>query len=511
MSDDISLLREFVDERSDAAFRELVVRKFDFVYGAAVRQVGGDAHLARDVAQNVFIDLARKARTLAGRPTLAGWLYTSTRFAASKALRSRSRRLVHESAAHATHAIMTAHTGSEDTWDDLRPILDSAMHELSERDRDVILLRFFEGRAFAEMGGSLGIGENAARMRVERALEKLRERLARRGVTSTTAALGLTLAGQPLVSAPAGLAATIAGTSLATAAVRAGSGLVISSSILQCMNTGKLIATTVGVVAAVGLGVYLGVKSQIQVSAALPLALTAGTNDNDAGMRAEISHLRLELSRVASERSALSTSRAKPSNALNASVNPLEPLRVLTNLQQRKLAKSEVDFINSDARFTPAFAELFALTPMEQEVLQRSVDTARDRLAELERANATVSRATNGDVLVAVKAFPEAGGDVYDRMLQTFAETLGPERNNAFFTLGLEELEKTLGRFGTPQRTIKFSRTDATDGSVRYAMQEHLKLPKENGNYTSDFASFAELTRQAGAIVKLLPADFVKQ
>src|SRR5687767_12285574 len=106
MHDDASLLRLFIDESSDVAFRELVLRRFDFVYASALRQVGGDAHLAREVAQNVFMDLARKARALSARSNIAGWLYTSTRFAASKALRSRVRRLNHETAAQLTSEIL---------------------------------------------------------------------------------------------------------------------------------------------------------------------------------------------------------------------------------------------------------------------------------------------------------------------------------------------------------------------------------------------------------------------
>ena len=123
MRGDASLLREFVDESSDVAFRELVLRRFDFVYGAALRQVGGDVHLAREVAQNVFIDLARKSRSLATRTNLAGWLYTSTRFAAAKALRSRTRRLTHETAAHQMNEIVHAHDGALTQFVECRAVL----------------------------------------------------------------------------------------------------------------------------------------------------------------------------------------------------------------------------------------------------------------------------------------------------------------------------------------------------------------------------------------------------
>src|SRR6478672_7276269 len=96
MMDDATLLKQFVNERSEPAFRELVRQRVDFVYNVALRLVGGDAHLAQEVAQNVFLDLARKAPALAARASLTGWFYTSTRFAAAKALRTRVRRLNHE-------------------------------------------------------------------------------------------------------------------------------------------------------------------------------------------------------------------------------------------------------------------------------------------------------------------------------------------------------------------------------------------------------------------------------
>src|SRR3954469_23189364 len=139
MTEDAILLRKFIHEHSDVAFRELVQQRIDFVYSSALRQVGGDSHLARDVAQSVFLDLARKARSLAARPTLTGWFYTSTRFAVAKALRSRARRVNHETKAYAMNETLSARSDSAVTaadWSELRPVLDAAMHELGEKDRE---------------------------------------------------------------------------------------------------------------------------------------------------------------------------------------------------------------------------------------------------------------------------------------------------------------------------------------------------------------------------------------
>jgi len=89
---------------------------------------------------------------------------------------------------------MSADDGRPQTnWEDLHPVIDDAMHDLVEKDRVAILVRFFEQRSLAEVGEVLGVGENAARMRVDRALHRLRELLTQRGIKSTTMAVGAAL------------------------------------------------------------------------------------------------------------------------------------------------------------------------------------------------------------------------------------------------------------------------------------------------------------------------------
>lgn len=217
MTDDDQLLRQYAEQGSNAAFAELVQRHLGLVYHAALRQLGGNTHQAQEVAQSVFTDLARKAGQLCGRPVLAGWLYTSTRFAAAQARRGERRRHLREQGAQAMNEILSDTTPVAD-WDRMRPVIDDALHALNEREREAVLLRFFEGCAFGEIGARHATSEDAARMRVDRALEKLRVELGRRGVTSTTAALALALGGQAVVAAPGGLATVVTGTALAGAA-----------------------------------------------------------------------------------------------------------------------------------------------------------------------------------------------------------------------------------------------------------------------------------------------------
>lgn len=253
--DNAELLRRYLEDHSQEAFTALVRGNLDLVYSAALRQVGGDPHRAQEVAQQVFTDLARKAPALAGHTALTGWLYTSTHFAAAKLRRTEKRRQARESEAVIMDELL-ASAESGENWGQLRPVLDEVMHELNSRDRDAILLRFFEQRSFAEVGRQLGLGENAARMCVERALDKLGGLLAKRGVNSTASALAILLTSQTVVAAPGGLVATIASGALAPwAAAAAGPGTV--AGIINFMSSTKVIlgVSAIGVLA-VGTGVY---------------------------------------------------------------------------------------------------------------------------------------------------------------------------------------------------------------------------------------------------------------
>jgi len=254
IEDDDELLGRYAREGAEEAFAEIVRRHVDLVYSAALRRVGGDAHRAKDVAQLVFTDLARKAGSLAGRPVLAGWLFTATRFAAGKIVRGEQRRRLREQEAAMMDEVLGNAEGDDTRaeWERLRPVIDVAMCALAERDREAVLLRFFENRGLAEIGARLGLNENAARMRVERALEKLRAGLARRGVTSTSTALGVALANQAVAAAPVGLAGSMGAAAILGASTTvAGGAAFFSFMALTKIKFGVAVAVTL----AAGLGV----------------------------------------------------------------------------------------------------------------------------------------------------------------------------------------------------------------------------------------------------------------
>jgi RNA polymerase sigma factor (sigma-70 family) len=233
MRPDSELLLRYAKLACEDAFAELVRRHLGLVYSAALRQVNGDTHLAQDVAQSVFTDLAQKAAGLSKRRLLSGWLYTSTRFAAAKAVRSERRRLAYEQKAHAMHELLGSPPSDFD-WERLRPVLDGVMHQLKESDRDLILMRYFENRQLVEIGRQFGLSEDATRKRVDRALEKLRAFLLKRGI-ATSGALATMLSANAVQVAPAGLAASLTTASLNGAA---GTGTVFT--FLKVMTMTKL-------------------------------------------------------------------------------------------------------------------------------------------------------------------------------------------------------------------------------------------------------------------------------
>jgi RNA polymerase sigma factor (sigma-70 family) len=296
MDEDHELLRRYVEDGSEAAFTELVHRHFDLVYSAACRQVGGDDQRAREVAQTVFADLARKARALRRHPALRGWLYTSTHFAARKLRRSEWRRRQREMTAQAMQDLSpTSETPSD--WRQLGPRLDEAMQALGPRDREAILLRFFSGRRFAEIGDRLGLSEKAAQMRVDRALDKLRAALVRRGITSTAAALAVALADQAVVAAPAGWSAAVAASVLANSGTAA-SGGAITAGLLHFMATSKLTIVLVGscAILALGSGLYYALQARAATAALMHMPSPAHAQDR---LQAVIQQVAGERSRAA--------------------------------------------------------------------------------------------------------------------------------------------------------------------------------------------------------------------
>src|SRR5215207_5639212 len=204
--EDFQLLRDYAESRSEPAFTELVNRHIHFVHSTALRLVH-DAPLAEDVTQMVFIQLARKAGSMRQGTIVTGWLYRTTQFMAQTALRTDMRRRKRESAAMEMSELDQT---SESVWKEVAPLLEEAMSHLRKVDQDAVLLRFFAGKSLREVGDTLGISDDTAQKRVNRAVERLRDYFTRHGVAVSAAVLGTTLATHTVQAAPGALASTLA-------------------------------------------------------------------------------------------------------------------------------------------------------------------------------------------------------------------------------------------------------------------------------------------------------------
>ncbi len=245
------LLEDYLDSgREEAAFARLVARTGGMVYGSALRRTG-DAQVAEEVVQNVFTLLARKAASLRRHPSLAAWIFQTTRYEAAKAMRAENRRrkkreALAEELARESDSIPNP---GDEAWREALPALYESLDHLPERDRALVLERFFEGRKFSEIAVKSGRSEAACKVGLKRALEKLSRFLTSRGVTLSAAAVASALAAEFARSAPVQTLAVVAPKALAASGGLTAATLITNT--VQTMSTLKTATLTGAAVLAV--------------------------------------------------------------------------------------------------------------------------------------------------------------------------------------------------------------------------------------------------------------------
>jgi RNA polymerase sigma factor (sigma-70 family) len=275
---DCELLRELARTGSEPVFAALVERYIGLVYSAALRQVR-DSQSAEDIAQTVFVVLARKAASLPAGTVLSGWLLKTTRYAANTHIRGAVRRAEREK-----QAVMQSTLNESDAtvWKQLAPCLDEAMASLCDADRNAIALRYFENRPWREVAALTHATEDAAQKRVRRALEKLRILFARRGVTLTAAIIAGAVSANSVQAAPAGVAKTISVVATTKGVAASASTSTLVKGVLQLMAWSKaktIIVMGVAAILAAGTATMIVEHQYRQVVLPKPQPVAAGETE----------------------------------------------------------------------------------------------------------------------------------------------------------------------------------------------------------------------------------------
>ena len=269
--DDRQLLRRFTENNSQQAFAALTARYLNLVYSVCRRELD-DAEAAEDVAQAVFLILARKAPALGRNVVLSGWLFQTARFAAKNARLQAQRRAAYEQ--KAAQAMGEQSTSREDAaWSEIEPLLNQSLAALREGERECVLLRFFQGLSFAEAGTALGLSEEAARKRVGRALEKMRAFLGKEGVIVPAAVLAVLLPVHAVKAAPLTCQAGVAHMTASVVAGHINLSLTgshvyqLSEGALKAMKIAQLkVAIGLTAILVVGFGTYAVAKAKAPAS-----------------------------------------------------------------------------------------------------------------------------------------------------------------------------------------------------------------------------------------------------
>ena len=384
---DRDLVRSYASEASETAFRALVSRHVDLVFATAYRQVG-DASLAEEVTQNVFVRLARKAPALAGHETLAGWLHRSAILESKACFRAEMRRRRREEVAA---ALAETKLQGRDPSEDLTPLLDEALLQLREADRLALVLRFLEERSLREVGTALGIDEDAARKRVSRALARMAEFFRHRGfaLPSAGGAALLSQATQAAPAVPAGLASSAAAAGLAAGGPTSGLGLLLFS-VMSLTKTQT--ALLCGVLVLAPLAWQSASLANIQREVHSLERDRARFNEQVADTEQELAQLDRTLLRIRNETAAARAQLARMKDGLpipdsdSTAAGPYRwddnsplvrlPKRLLANLQLRGNANAQVEL-------SPEIRGILQLTDDETRKVQSAIDRFTDAYQKL--------------------------------------------------------------------------------------------------------------------------------
>lgn len=485
---DAECLRRFVTDGDERAFAEVVERHVGLVHGAAMR-VLANPDGAQEVAQSVFILLARQAWRLTGHPALAGWLYRTAVLQAREYRRSQSRRRKRERQAAVIGSTMNH---AESSVSELEPELDEALLELRASDRDVLVLRYFSGKSVREVGEALGIREDAAQKRLSKALDALTGNFRRRGLRVAAPALTVVALQNAALSAgaaPAGLGAAIA--QAAVSAVPALSFNVAAISAAKIMSLTKtqvtLVCTTLAL-APIGYEwrASAAAKSENQRLGAelsdLRRAAVAGEKRRLETER-QIGNLERKIAKSSAEPATPDApAKLAPAKWEDGSPYVRLPRNVFAKVNftefgtttgaDGKTDRFPLQVLNSDGQPRPALEAALGLSPAETQQFRQ---VCRDAFAEFHAriAQHTITTHPNTQdrevVRIDIAAFAQEGAAFQQRFRERLTTMLGPERTEAFWLQAAPVFRDVFNDFGANATTFQLMRRN--DGLVEYLYQ----------------------------------------
>lgn len=245
------LLEQFLSTGSPQAFEHLVARHSGWVYALARRRVGS-ADMAEDITQATFIVLARKAHTLSKKPSIASWLYRVARYASIDALRRQSARVRSEKIAARPEVTMPPI--AEDQA--VEQHVNAALDRLPDRDREAILLRYFNDQTLEQIGHVQNVAASTVGRRIDRALAHMRHLLKQKGIAVSPAILAGVMAGIGHTAAPQAATASIRTLALASGSlpVSTAGSIGLAKGAINAMTLLKIKLATAAAIATLTVG-----------------------------------------------------------------------------------------------------------------------------------------------------------------------------------------------------------------------------------------------------------------
>lgn len=410
---DPALLTRFVREGCESSFAELVATHQGLVLGTALRRTG-NVEMARDVAQQVFVLLARKAAWLVGRESITGWLHHAASFLAARAVRCESR-------ARARHAELAKETEARIPDTKCWAALEDALDALGTTEREALLQHYFEDRSYPEMASQLGLSEAAVRKRVSRAMQSLGERLRQRGITvPTTALLAGAIAMQLSVPAQAGLA-----TATLTAGGTATPTLLTFTTVMS--HTAAKIAAAAILLTAVPVAVTYQANSRLRAETAESARSATGTasaHDTSSGTRenADLAAQNREVLDVWNQLAAEQTRRKLAEEKVTDLTKQIERARtevVISLGQVEDVARRVADYTRTMKEF--------------ERLMDKADATEKEKIARefaLKMSSGLPDLSAIGGEMPKIESAPEKAGRFYATLIGEIAE-LDPAQRDA--------------------------------------------------------------------------------